>query len=206
MFRLAVTALLLISTGRARAESRFTGMIGLGVGIATDSEDQQPNRAGTSTVWSVDSLLAYRITPSWSLGVRLSIAGTVHSENFQPGGAGDEQAYDFTTTPLDGGLTARYQHERLWIAPWVGVHGSIGTLDESGAIMGDPLTGHSSFHSVDFMMLGVTAGFDILGDDDNKLAAYVDFRDGLGRDASNHIEDPPMTNWRAVTVGVAYSR
>jgi len=88
----------------------------------------------------------------------------------------------------------------LWVVPWIGEHFTIGSAHLTS---GGPAT---SFQTSDFMMLGITAGIDIVDIDHNKLGVYVDYHHGIDRTPVYDGNDPHFTNWSAVTVGLAFRR
>ena len=211
---MAMAILVVAGVGNARADGGWlTGMIGVGVNHASVAGGDFSDQTDTPIAgWSIDGLVAVPVSPRFAVGVRLGIARRLASFNVEVGGGDQGDVVDFETLPVDAGLTVRYQPSRAsslsrwWFAPWVGVHGSIGSSDESGCSFGQTFGGHDSFHTVDFAMFGLTAAIELADHGGHKLVGYADYRHGLGLSDPARLDDAPMTNIGVLTIGIAYAR
>ncbi len=195
------TVLVLSVLGVARiaaaAPGDLTGMIGIGASSGNDGNG--------STGWgmTIDGLVGYRATPHLSLGIRASVGTAFHISYDATDGGGDGETGDYYVTPIDLGFTGLYQYRRLWVAPWIGEHFSHVEEKDYWYAVGMPLSSTESSTAKDFVMLGITAGVDVLELGGNALALYADYRHGTARDAAAFES---YTNWSALTVGVAFHR
>ncbi|HEY1549674.1 MAG TPA: hypothetical protein VGG28_17720 [Kofleriaceae bacterium] len=184
----------------ATADVPIAGMLGFGVSRVDDS------LSDAHVTWSLDAAIAYRVTRTLSLGLRGSFGGATDYSYCLCGGGGDDSDYDFSTRPIDAGVTAIYEYRPLWVAPWVGQHISIGSETSSGMELGTPVDGHTSYVHEDFLMAGLSAGVDVLERDGNRLAVYADYRHSIWNERSETADDPRFTSWSSLTLGLAYRR
>ncbi len=195
-----VVALLSASRFAAAGPGGLAAMVGIGVSAENDGNGD------TGFGVTLDGVLAVRVAPRLSLGIRGSIGTPFHINDVQLGGGYyDTAIYDYYITPIDLAITALYQYRRIWVAPWIGEHFSFVAENDSGYIQGESQAGSETRLNTDFVMVGLTVGVDLYRFGGNTLAVYADYRDSLESNASPS-DGAGYTNWSALTVGVALHR